>query len=333
MSPRTLDATSPFDALPSPASRQPRWLEGVDAFLALEEHHDPEAAARGLGLTAPVLLAELESLETAMRLELFTSRRAGACELSPAGRLFLPYAKELKAARDRFLAELRAARPSEATVRIVASTTPGNYLLPVLLHSFRLEHRDAKVEMQVVDSAQVLKCVRAGECEFGITGAESDDERLWSEPFLEDEIVIITPPNHPLAGKDDFHVGQLAEYPWIIRATGSGTQASVEAMLAERVIGRRVYVGLVLESTEAIKLAVRMGEGIALVSRRAVVNEVAIGQLVATALPGAGLMRRFFLVRQKEQLLSDAARALWTHLKAFSREQQLSRPRDAPPAG
>lgn len=320
---------TPFESLPSPspaASQARRWLRGLEVIRSLAAHASNEEAAFALGISEANLRVELDQLQSSLRVQLFRIDD-GHVELTPEGIGFAPVADAMLELRDRFLAGLEHSAPATQQINLGACTTAGNYVLPVLLRTFRNVFPEVTVKMQIADSASILADLKLGKYDFGIVGSMQSDPLLQYAPFIDDEIVVIAPPGHPLMSKPEVNVSELGMYPWVVREAGSATRASLEVLLGQQFLGLRVWVGLVLESTEAIKLAVRVGDGIAFVSRRAVENELALGQLEARPLPGSGLLREFALVRRRDHANAFCAIELWKHLLASARDHGLNRPR------
>ncbi|MBI3181178.1 MAG: LysR family transcriptional regulator [Myxococcales bacterium] len=319
-SPAATTARPPQPTAPGAAPESiPPFLRSLEVFLAVHEQRSFSAAAKKLRISQPTVSQRIQGLEKSLGIELF-HRRQGAVELAQGGKTLVVYAERMLALRDEMVAQIRGLLLlQQGTLRIAASTTPGNYVMPPLLQRFRERFSGIRVVLRVANSDEVIEQVREGVVEFGVVGSPVADVHFLAEPFIEDEMVIIAPPRHPVLATEEVAPSDLAAYTWVVRGEGSGTRRSAEEILSQLPIGRQIRVGMVLDSTEAIKLAVRAGEGIALVSRRAVENEVALGLLGFTRLPGTWRRRHFFLVRSQHRTLSPAAAGLWEHLLGAGR--------------
>jgi DNA-binding transcriptional LysR family regulator len=307
------------EALAAGGARSSPFLRSLEIFLAVQEHRGFSSAARYLGISQPTVTQRVQGLEESLGVDLF-HRLQGEVKPTTAGRTLTMYAERLLSVRDEMMSELRGlSELKRGTLRLVASTTPGNYLMPPALQRFRERFGGVRLVMEIVDTEKVVERVRDGDAEIGVMGYAPTGNELESEPFVEDEIVVIASPGHPVLVRPEAKLEELAHYVWVTREPGSGTRKSVDAMLAQHSMGRSINVGLVLDSTEAIKLAVRAGAGIALVSRRAVENEVALGLLQYRRIAGEGLRRNFYLVRSRSRTLSPAGEALWGQLLGLDR--------------
>jgi DNA-binding transcriptional LysR family regulator len=179
-----------------------------------------------------------------------------------------------------------------------SSTGPGEVLLPRLLGAFHAAYPDVTVSLVVSDTQTVCERVLDDELELGVVGAARPQRGLVFEPFVQDELVAIVPPGHPLAERRSVTLEELAAEPMLIQQEGSGVRSVVEAALRENgVRDRDLNVAMELGLQQSVKAAVLDGFGITVISRLAVERELADGSLVALALEGAGLERSFFAVR------------------------------------
>lgn len=286
-------------------------LQSLEVFLAVVDQRSLSAGALELGLSQPTVTQRIQGLEASLGVRLL-HRGPRSVQLTAAGRILKGYAERMVALRDEMLAELRGqAGAHRGTLRVAASSTPGDYVMPVVLQRFRERFPSLHVVMVVADSAQARRSVCDGESEIGVVGSLPADVRLIAEPFLEDELVVIGRPGHPALQADPLHPRRLTAYSWLIREQGSDTRRTVEALFADRRLRGELSIAMELNSTEALKLAVRAGNGIALVSRRAVESEVRLGVLEARSLSGSGLRRQLALIRSAQRSLSPAGERLW----------------------
>jgi len=313
------EASEPGSAWPAP------FLRSLEFFLAVFSEQSFSAAARTLSVSQPTVSQRIQGLESALGLELF-HRGNGKVEPTTAGSALAVYAERMIALRDEMLGQLGGlVQLAHGTLRIAASTTPGNYVMPPVLQRFGERHQGLRIIMQIGDSERVLELVRDGAVEVGLVGGIVSDDQFCSEAFIDDEIVVITVPGHPLLSVPKLSFNDLCDYTWVVREPGSGTRRFSEEMLNHAALGRPIRIGMVLDSTEAIKLAVRAGAGIAMVSDRAVENEVALGTLGVARFTDQQLRRRFLLVRSCKRTLSPAAAELWSFLLGASRVNQARR--------
>ena len=198
----------------------------------------------------------------------------------------------LKPARDALRAE-QTARMAAAeltglltgTLRVGGSTIPAVYLLPGLLSAFREKHAGVEIHLVTGDSGEIIELIQSGDVDVGIVGTEPKQRGIQSRAFATDELVLIVPPKHELAGEASVGRESITGLPLVMREQGSGTRRAMLAALRledDHTLDVACHVG----STEAVKAAVRAGLGVSMVSRLSVEDEVAAGHLATIDLRG-----------------------------------------------
>ncbi len=187
-----------------------------------------------------------------------------------------------RAAEELGISQPAVSRPEAGSLRVAASSTPGTYLLPRALASFAPLRPGIELEVHSVTSGRAAELVRGHRVDLGLVGGFAAAFDLDGAPLLEDEIVIIGPPALAAHGVT---ARELAGRTWIHREEGSATRAAMEAGWSAAGIAPRRR--LVLETWEAIKLAVAQGDGVAAISSLALEQELRGGTLVVTGSCGA----------------------------------------------
>ncbi len=286
-------------------------LRALEIFLEVEARRSFSSAARALSLSQPTVTQRIQALEQALGVQLF-NRGQGPVEPTPAATILKLHAERLLAMRNDMLAELRGVTSLRTgMLRVSASTTPGGYVLPEQLQRFGEQFPGVQILMHVGPSDRVIEQVLDGTTEIGVIGKPPADGRVVADPFDVDELVVIARPGHPVLGGAEVPLDVFSRYRVIARERGSATRQTLETALAK--VRRQLSVAMELGSSEAIKLAVRAGDGIALVSRRAIAHELALGLVEARPVAG-GISRQLHLIRSKSRALSPVGEALWDHL-------------------
>jgi DNA-binding transcriptional LysR family regulator len=284
-------------------------LPHLDTFARAAELGNFTAAARDLGLTQAAVSQRIHTLEQALGVPLF-SRQGGRVLLTEAGHRLYPYAQRLLALQQEAREAVTGHRdPPGGELTLAASSIPGEHLLPALLSAYRRKHPHVQVRATVADSDAVLDDVAHGRAHLGLVGKKGDSPHLEYRCFACDTLVLAVPPDHPWGGRKRIPLGQLCEYPLILREEGSGSRACLEQALARAGKSLRdLNVGLELGSNEAIKEAVAQGLGLAVLSSRAVEKELRSGQLHALQVTGLPLLREMFVVWDRRRVLPIPAR-------------------------
>ena len=259
-------------------------------LVEIERTGSLSAAAQAIGIGQPSASQHLRLLEAAAGQRL-VERSGRGSRLTEAGRVLAARAAQALASLGAAEEELTALSGLQTgTIHLGASTVPGVYLLPDTLGCFRRDCPGVTVEVEIASSAEILGRLLAGRIQLAIVGAERSDERVMLMPFLEDEIVGVARPGLLELRNGSLAPAALSEHMLLAREAGSGSQeVADEELRAAAVRPARVWE---LGSTEAIKRAAREGLGVAFLSRYAVAEEVARGDLEAFRLAGRPPMRR-----------------------------------------
>ncbi len=284
------------------------WLDfhKLRLFAAVAEHEHYSRAADALGISQPALTVHVRDLERHFGVSLF-ERVGRNVRLTDAGKLVRDYARRIVALAeelDEAVGDLRGVRAG--TLHLGASTTIGEYLLPGVLGVFRAQHPGIDVTVEIANTRWIADRVRRGTVHLGLLGEPVEESELVSEPYGDDEIVLIAPPGHAWASRQ-VALRELSDAAYIVREQGSATRDVAAATLAAR--GIRLPVALELGGTEAVKGAVAAGLGVAFVSACAVGLEVETGRLVRVTVAGLDIRRRFQIVRRRGRRLTAAESA------------------------
>jgi DNA-binding transcriptional LysR family regulator len=133
---------------------------------------------------------------------------------------------------------------------------------------------------------------------------------LKAEVFGEHPLVIIGPPDHPLAGRRGVSKAEIAREPFLTREEGSGTRRVFEEFF-DGFVNRRTRFGIEIGSNETIKQGVMAGLGLALISAHTVAFEVEMGRLAVLDVEGLPILRRWYIARHAEKAVLPAMQAFW----------------------
>ena len=287
-------------------------LRQLEVFVATARAGSTRAAAGHVARSQSAASASLSELEQSVGVQLF-DRVHRRLALNENGRALLPLAASLL---DQ-AAELENLFSGEhaAPLRLAASLTIGEYLLPDLLARWKRDHPLSPVQLLIGNTSEVIAAVAAFDVDVGFIEGSQTHPQLNVRPWLSDELVIVAAPTHDLAGRIA-SVRQLRETTWALREPGSGTREAADRWLLERVGSLRV--GFELGSLEAIKRLVATGSALACLSREVVARELAQGALVevTTRLPRA--TRRLAMVLHRDKLLGRGTDDFVRHCAAFA---------------
>jgi DNA-binding transcriptional LysR family regulator len=289
-------------------------LHQLRIFVTVAKRGSFSRAAEELHISQPSASIQVADLERALGVDLF--EQAGRqIHLTDAGRVLEDYAQRILALAE----EARTAVSETAGLRrghltVGASPTPGTYLLPRIIAGFQDRYPQIGVALHIAASAEVGERLLRHELDLGVVGGKIHTPGVQAEPFLDDEIVLVTPPAHPLAAAGSAGAMALRDHRVLLPERGSDTRKAIDEALSDA--GHAVAPAMELTGNEAIKEAVAAGLGVALLSRLAARTEVAAGRLVVVPIPDLIIRRHFSLIHLKDKRLSQAVRAFIEMLRA-----------------
>jgi DNA-binding transcriptional LysR family regulator len=289
----------------------------LETFCRVAELKSFSKAADDLFLTQPTISGHILSLEQSLSLRLF-DRRNREVRLTKAGEVFLEYASKILSSRKDLLNALSEfSHGIRGELSLGASTIPGEYLLPKLMGDFKKEHPHFVISLKIADTKEIVQYVLQDNVEFGIIGAKLNHPSLHYEKYEVDEIIVVAPPDHPLARKKRVNVEELLKEPWIIREDGSGTQMAVERALRRKGKSLKQFnVVMEMGSTSSVKGGVKAKLGLAFLSQRATGEELDQGSLSQIDVEGIEpIVRQIYIIYHRGRTLSPVGMEFLRFLK------------------
>lgn len=279
-------------------------------FLAVAATGSVRGAAERLVVTQPAVSAALAALQREVGVAL-VEREGRGLRLTPAGETFAAHTRRaLGLLEAGMVAAAGAAEPERGRVRLAAVTTAAERLAPPLLVSFRAEHPEVEVTLEVGNRRRVWDLLAHHEVDVAIAGrppATQPVATLATRPY---DLVVVAA-RRGRAAVRRVTLSDLGEATWLLREAGSGTRAATEEFLHSLDLDPPV---LTLGSNGAIREGVLIGLGITLVSRDAVAPELAEGALEEWRCPPLPLRREWHVVAPADSLLFPTARLFLEHL-------------------
>lgn len=289
-------------------------LHQLRIFHAVAQNGSFARAAEALHLSPPTLSLQVKQLSESVGQPLF-EQLGKKIYLTAAGRTLAAACEDIEARMERLGEDLAALQGVERGSVKLAILTTVKYTVPKLLGGFCAAHPGIDVAMVVGNREKLLQRLAGNEDDLYIMGQPPEQMDVVSEPFADNPLVLVAPPDHPLVGKKRIAPERLRSEPFILREPGSGTRLTSEKFFADHGITmkNRLEVG----SNEAIKQTVAGGLGLAVLSAHTVTAELALGELVQLDVRGFPLIRRWHVVVPRGKRLSAAAQAfkdwLFTH--------------------
>ncbi len=307
-------------------------LYQLEAFVAVAQERSFSRAALRLHRTQSAVSQTIAKLEDLLGEKVFErSSRDGT--LTAAGKVLLEYAEELLSLRERAkeaIAELRSLHEGKLTV--AANEFTSLCLLPTL-HQYRKMHPGIKIQVQRSLSGDIPRQVLTHQAEFGVISFKPEDEQLNSTIVYRDELVFVVYPGHTLAAADKVSIRDLGNESFVAHNVTSPLRIKViDAFKKSRVT---LHMDVELPTLTSIKEFVRMGNGVAIIPRMCVADELTRGELVAVSVDELHMERTLRLVTRRNATLSHAGAAfvnVCKMLAADPKHRAVFEPEDLGPA-
>ncbi|MFD8938628.1 LysR family transcriptional regulator [Streptomyces sp. NPDC059578] len=262
-------------------------LGAMELLLAVARLGSLGRAARELGITQPAASSRVRAMERRLGVALVDRSPRGS-RLTEAGALVTDWARRVVEAAEAFDAGAQALRDRrDSRLRVAASMTIAEYLLPGWLLALRAARPDTAVSLHAGNSTTVAERLLSGAADLGFVEGVRVPSGLDATVIGHDRLLVVTAPTHPWARRRlPVPAAELARTPLILREEGSGTRQVLTAA-----IGEPARPLIELSSTTAVKAAAVSGAGPAVLSELAVGEELAARRLVAIPLRDVTLTR------------------------------------------
>lgn len=269
------------------------------------------SAAKELALTPPAVTIQLRQAEEELGLELFDRLRDGL-RPTTAGLAVIEAAGAIEDRLRQLAEEIDAIKGVRAGSLRLGVASTAKYFAPRMMAGFMKQHPNIQVQLLVGNRAEIIEKLRTHEVDIAVMGRAPRDLPATAVAFGDHPLVIIAPPDHPLAPVQDISKDRIAQENFLIREPGSGTRSALEIFLSD-IPGRVEALGLEMDSNETIKQAVMAGLGIAFISAHTIEAEVQAKRLVILDVVGLPVRRQWFAVTRADRAMSPAMAAF----KAF----------------
>ncbi|MBD2810377.1 LysR family transcriptional regulator [Xenorhabdus sp. Vera] len=281
-------------------------LRQLEIFAEVLKSGSTTQASLQLALSQSAVSASLTDLEGQLGVQLF-DRVGKRLVTNEHGRLLYPKAlallEQAGEVEQLFKLELGA-------LRLAASSTIGNYMLPEMLSKYRQDYPDTPLELNISNTEDVIKAVVEFRVDLGLIEGLCHNPELITQPWMKDELIVFSSPESTLLQRK-LTVEDLINGPWILREKGSGTREVLDHLLFSQM--PRFNIAMELGNSEAIKHAVQYGMGISCLSRRVVQEQLNNGTLTELVLPGLHLNRTLYLIYHRQKHMSNSLKKLLSY--------------------
>ncbi len=281
-------------------------LRQLKVFEAVASHLSFSRAAEELHLTQPAVSMQVHSLAEQAGVPLF-EQLGKRIHLTTAGEELLRHVRHINrqiGEASEAMAAIRGSRTGQLTLGVVSSA---KYFAPRLLVAFRNRYPEAELSLGVFNRETLVGQLADNKIDLAIMGAPPPEVETKSAIITEHPLVIIGAPQNALAGRKRIQPATLADQPFMIRESGSGTRSAMERYFHEHQVV--LNKTLVMTSNETIKQAVMAGMGISFISEHSIGLELSVGRLIKLPVVGTPIIRYWHVVHRAQKKLLPIASA------------------------
>jgi DNA-binding transcriptional LysR family regulator len=294
-------------------------LNQLRAFYQAAKHMNFSTAAKKLFITQPAVTAHLKLFEDYLELKLF-KKKGGRLYLTEEGKTIYDYSQKIfdcEKQIETVVEEIKKLK--RGTLRLGTARTYARYCMPFLIAHFREPYPHIKIEIDEGSSKDMIQSLLDFKNELVLVAKAKELTDICFVSFSREELILILPPDHPLAQKKALTFQELADEPIIMKEAGSGTRRLVNELFAEN--GCTPKILMQMSNAEMTKLLVQHGEGISFLARGAVESELKEKKLVTVPLKGQPLFLDVSIGYLKDQPLSPPAQIFLDNLETLRTSQ------------
>ncbi len=279
-------------------------LNQLKIFYLAAKKRNLSVAAAELFITQPAVTKGLQRLQEYYDMK-FVDHIGKKLVLTDAGEVLYEIAEkifELESKAEESIRDFQERK--RGRIRILSSESFGDYYLPRIIIPFSKAYPLVRITMNILPTEQVIENTATLNNDLGFISYPVEHKKLLVKEVLEDQLVIITPPDHPLGRYPTLEPSNLEDQLLIMHETGSAPRKALENYIRKNDLS--VSIHLELSSNRAIKRAVEDGIGIALISRKVANEEIRNKRLRAIPLSDRSMTRKFYMVHHHDKYLSES---------------------------
>ena len=283
-------------------------LNQLKIFYYAAKNGNLSSAANELFITQPAVTKGIQRLQEHYEIK-FIDFVGKKLMLTDAGEVLYQIAEKIFEMEKQAEESIRDFQQRKrGRIRVLSSESFGDYYLPHIIIPFSKAYPLVRVSMNILPTEQVVEKTAGLNCDLGFISYPVEHKKLSVREVLEDKLVIITAPNHPLAHKKNLKPKDLEGQNFIMHEKGSAPRRAIEELIRKNNIS--IGIPLELSSNRAIKRAVEERTGIALISRKVANEEIRAERLKAINVADPSMTRKFFLIHHKDKYISESLRLM-----------------------
>lgn len=260
-------------------------------------------AANELHITQPAVTKHIKEIELNLNIKLF-ERNGTKIKLTKAGEILLKYTEEIFSVYQNMEFEIgQLQEKQKGTLRLGASTTIAQYVLPPILAEFRKRFPEIQLSLVIQNSEKIEELLSNHKIDVGLIEAKIKNRTFHYFPFIKDEIVLVSRQNHPISSKISIKIDDLKDLSLVFREPGSGTLETIDlALKAKNIRLNELNTEIQLGSTESIKSYLLHSDALAFLSIQSIIQELKNNTLTVIDVRNLLIERDFsFIIPEGEQ--------------------------------
>ena len=260
-------------------------------------------AANELNITQPAVTKHIKEIELNLNIKLF-ERNGTKIKLTKAGEILLKYTEEIFAIYQKMEFEIgQLQEKQKGTLRLGASTTIAQYVLPPILAEFRKRFPEIQLSLVIQNSEKIEDLLANHKIDVGLIEAQIKNRTFHYFPFMKDEIVLVSRQKHSISTKNNIKLDDLKHIPLVFREPGSGTLETIDlALKSNNLKLNELNIEIQLGSTESIKSYVLHSDALAFLSIHSILHELKNQTLTVIDIRNLDIEREFnFIIPEGEQ--------------------------------
>ncbi|MGM0888998.1 MAG: selenium metabolism-associated LysR family transcriptional regulator [Bacillota bacterium] len=291
-------------------------MDPLKVFVTVIEQKNFSRAGDILNLSQPGVSLHIRNLENELGTKLIY-RSPKQVQITEPGKILYRHAKQMLNHYETAKREINEFNNVvSGTMKIGASFTIGEYYLPKVLAEFAAQYPMVDIQIIISNSNDVIQGIRSNKLDIGLIEGETDYKDIDVMPFMNDEMIVVVPPDHPLSQMDLIEGNMLENQTWVLREQGSGTRTYSDKLLSS--LELNIKKTFIFTSIQGVKEAVMAGLGIALLSRLTVQKELKSNELKTFHLKNERLIRPFSIVKKLDFEASKAMELFLRKVEEFA---------------
>lgn len=265
-------------------------------FITVARMKNFTKAAEILNITQPAVSQHIKALEQYYNVKLFY-KKGKDIGLTEEGEILFQYALNIHRLEKKVKTQLRNKGAIIKKYNVGATLTIGGYVLPEIIGEYKKAYENIDIILSVENTDTILKQLKNGDIHFGVIEGLFDKTKVRYKKFMDDELVFVVSPHHPLAHRNSITIKEVLHDKFILREKGSGTRKIIEdALYLRGYTIDDINVYMEIGSITAILSMVELGLGCTIISKEAVKNSIINNKLKIISIKDLKIIREFNFV-------------------------------------